>query len=143
MVSATARTTSHTRCSRAFRTHVGYTDTRHGARAITNAGLVRNPTRALLFAKRASARATPETRIDQRAVVTIEPEPDDRSVAIGLVRSGAGRTTNAIVRTGQAARFGLGELATPGRGRQTGTALLLSEPGPLAERGGLQLAVTH
>jgi len=68
---------------------------------------------------------------------------DDRVVAIGLVRSGAGRTTNAIVRTGQAGRFRLGELATPRRGRQTGTALLLSESGPLAERGGFQLAVTH
>ncbi len=33
----------------------------------------------------------------------------DRRVAIGLVRSGADRTTEAIVRTGQAARFRLGE----------------------------------
>ena len=40
----------------------------------------------------------------------------DRLVAIGLVRSSAGGTTNAIVRTGQAARFRLGD-STSAAGR--------------------------
>jgi hypothetical protein len=61
-------------------------------RARMKAGAGRNCCRALLVAKRASAHATPETRIDQRAVVTIEPEPDDRSVAKGFGRSATGQT---------------------------------------------------
>ena len=48
--------------------------------------------RALLFAKRASARAIPETRIDQRAVVTIEPEPDDRIRRYGRLGAAPGAT---------------------------------------------------
>ena len=36
-----------------------------------------------------------------------------------------------------------GDGATPGRGRQTGTELSLSEPEPLADRSGFQLAVTR
>ena len=47
---ATRRTAPHIGCSQVFRTHVGYPDTRHDARATTNAPPVPNQTRALLVA---------------------------------------------------------------------------------------------
>ncbi len=61
--------------------------------------------------------------------------------AIVRATRGGGRV-EAIVQTAAAGRLRSGEIETPGRGRHTGTALLLSGPGPLAERGGFQLAVT-
>ena len=42
---------------------------------------------------------------------------DERLVAIGLVRSGAGRTSNAILCTAQAARFTSGDLASEERAK--------------------------
>jgi hypothetical protein len=48
-------------------------------------------------------------RLRSRSAAPAAPDRDARNVAIGLVRSGAGRLTNAIVRSGQAARFRLGD----------------------------------
>jgi hypothetical protein len=45
--------------------------------------------------------------------------------------------------TGALRRSDLAIAQLAGRRRQTGTALSLSEPGPLGERGGFQLAVTR
>ena len=47
----------------------------------------------------------------------------------------------AIGQTAAAGRSRLGEVETAGRGRRTGTPLLLSAPRGLAECGGFQLAV--